>query len=95
MHRRLSSKMAELDKQTQQLHHAARRFDDSDVKGQLETTGLITGSNHLHYLVFLITAVTVIAFIVYLTVNPTADVTRVIYVMGILVVIYVVSRWII
>ena len=95
MHRRLSAKMVELNQQTKLLQHAAKRSEDTDVKGQLETTSLSTTSNHLHYLVFLITAITVIAFIVYLTVNPTADVTRVIYVMGILLVIYVVSRWII
>ena len=52
MHRRLSAKMVELNQQTKLLQHAAKRSEDTDVKGQLETTSLSTTSNHLHYLVF-------------------------------------------
>lgn len=87
-------KMSELSNQMNEIQNFNIKTDLSSIKGQLETTKLNSISNHLHYLVFLITAITVIAFIMYLTLNPNANVTRLIYVVGALVVIYVISRWI-
>jgi hypothetical protein len=64
-------------------------MDTISLAGQLETTTLNVYSNYYHYLVYLLVAVTLIAFIFYLLLNPEANVVNIMYVVSGLVLVFI------
>ena len=92
---RLWTKMNALERQQQKMKHLQHRYDNSTIDGQLETTALASNSFQLHYLVYLIVFITVFAFILNLSINPNANAMNAVYVLGALLAVYAISRWII
>jgi len=72
-----------------------RNVNYSSLDGRLETSKLNTTSIQIHYIVYLLIAITIIAYLFYIVFNPNANVMNALYVVSILIAIYVVSRWII
>lgn len=95
INRQLWSKIKELERQQRKMEHTQYRSDINTIDGQLETTALANTSFQLHYLVYLIVFITVFAFILNLSINPNANVVNAIYVLGALLAVYVITRWII
>ena len=87
--------MDELERQHRKMKHSQHRYDNDTIDGELEAGSLINNSFQLHYLVYLIISITVIAFILNLSINPNANAMNAIYVLGALLTVYAISRWII
>jgi len=68
-------------------------MDPITLDGQLETSTLKAISVRYHYLVYFFLAVTLVAYIFYLWVNPNASVINAMYVTGSLVLVYIMARF--
>ena len=95
INRQLWSKINTLERQQEKLKHYQDSYDINTIDGQLETTALANTSFQLHYLVYLIVFITVFAFILNLSINPNANVVNATYVLGALLAVYAITRWII
>ncbi len=62
------------------------------ISGKIETTTLNMNSMYYHYFVYFVITVTLLAFTFYMLVNPNASVLNAMYVVGALMVVYVVAR---
>jgi hypothetical protein len=71
------------------------RTDAPTLKGKLETSELATNSIHIHFIVYLFVAITLIGFTFYIIVNPNANVLNAVYVVSLLIALYIISRWVI
>ena len=89
----LTTKMNALKKQQQKMK--LHKYDNDTIDGGLETGALASTSFQLHYLVYLIIFITVFAFILNLAINPNADAMNATYVLGALLAVYAITRWII
>lgn len=68
------------------------KYDDTSVKGKLETTQLNMTSMYYHYIVYFIICVTLISFTFNIFVNENADVMNAMIVVGGLLIIFLISR---
>ncbi len=91
----LLAKMNELKQQQRKMKHLQHMYDVDSIDGGVETTLLAHNSFHMHYMVYLIVIITVLAFILNLFINPNANVMNATYVVGALFAVYVISRWMI
>ena len=71
------------------------QYNQPTIAGALETSNLNTTAIEAHYMVYFILAITIIAYIFYIALNPNANVLYATYVVITIVVVYVVSRWVI
>jgi hypothetical protein len=85
-------------------HEAIMRINNDTVKnqriadtlnGKLETTSLKMTSNYYFYIVYFLVSVTIIGMTFNLLVNPAADVIKSVYVVGGILTIYIVSKYIV
>ena len=76
-------------------HDKFNRTDAPTLKGKLETSEVTTDSLHIHFIVYLIVAITLLAFTFYIIVNPNAHVLNTVYVVTLLIALYIISRWVI
>ena len=85
-------------------HEAIMRINNDTVKnqriadtlnGKLETTSLKMTSNYYFYIVYFLVSVTIIGMTFNLLVNPAADVMKSVYVVGGILTIYIVSKYIV
>jgi hypothetical protein len=68
------------------------KYDDTTVKGKIETTQLNMTSMYYHYIVYFLICVTLISFTFNLIVNENADVMNAMIVVGGLLIIFLISR---
>jgi hypothetical protein len=71
----------------------ADNYDNTTVIGAMESSALNMNSMYYHVFVYLIIAVTLLAFVFNLMVNPNANVLNAMYVLGALFVVYMISRY--
>lgn len=67
-------------------------LDEDTVRGKLETTKLRMTSNYYYYLVYFIISITLLSFTFNVLVNPNADVMNALFVVGGIVVIFLISK---
>ena len=67
-------------------------IDETTTHAKLETTNLSMTSNYYFYLVYFIVAITLLSFTFNIMVNPNADVTNALFVVGGIVVIFLISK---
>lgn len=89
----LSNNLSDLVDKKYQLDEQIDKYDDDSVNGALESTELNMTSMHYHVFVYLIIVVTLIAFIFNLMVNPNANVLNAIFVVGALLMVYIISKY--
>ena len=85
--------LRELNKQKQMVKELENKYDVDSINGAIENTTLNMNSMYYHVFVYLIIAVTLLAFIFNLMVNPAANVLNVIYVLGALFTVYIISKY--
>ena len=66
--------------------------DEDTIHAKLETTKLRMTSNYYYYLVYFIIAITLLSFTFNIMVNPNADVMNALFVIGGIVVIFLISK---
>ena len=66
--------------------------DNDTAFGQMETTHLSMTSNYYFYLVYFIVAITLLSFIFNIMVNPTADAMNALFVVGGIVLVFLISK---
>jgi hypothetical protein len=74
-----------------QIKSGGKGTEDT-IAGKIETTTLNMNSMYYHYFVYFVITVTLLAFTFYMLVNPNASVLNAMYVVGALMVVYVVAR---
>ena len=67
-------------------------IDETTTHAKLETTNLSMTSNYYFYLVYFIVAITLLSFTFNIMVNPNADVMNALFVVGGIVVIFLISK---
>ena len=80
-----------LDQQAQMT----QQMTTNTLNGKLETTSLNTTSIYYHYIVYFLVCVTIIAMTFNLFLNPNADVMKSVFVVGGLLAIYFISKYIV
>jgi hypothetical protein len=68
------------------------KYDDTTVKGKLETTKLNMTSMYYHYIVYFLICITLISFTFNLILNENANVMNAMIVVGGLLIIFLISR---
>jgi hypothetical protein len=66
--------------------------DNNTAFGKMETTHLSMTSNYYFYLVYFIVAITLLSFIFNIMVNPTADAMNALFVVGGIVLVFLISK---
>ena len=77
-----------------QMQTQTQRNDDN-INGKLETTALSMTSTYYHYIVYFLVCVTIIAMTFNLLFNPDADVMKSVFVVGGILAIYFISKYIV
>jgi len=85
-------KSSELNDTTQTEGFQDFYIDQTTTNAKLETTKLRMTSNYYFYLVYFIIAVTLLSFTFNIMVNPNADVMNAIFVVGGIVIIFLISK---
>ena len=85
-------KSSELNDTTQTEGFQDFYIDQTTTHAKLETTKLRMTSNYYFYLVYFIIAVTLLSFTFNIMVNPNADVMNAIFVVGGIVIIFLISK---
>jgi len=80
--------------QTRQMNSEETQPNDT-LYGKLETTSLSMTSTYYHYIVYFLVCVTIIAMTFNLLFNPNADVMKSVFVVGGILAIYFISKYIV
>jgi hypothetical protein len=86
-------KLRDLAAQKNGLNELNNKYDDTTVHGAMETSALNMNSMYYHVFVYLAIAVTLLAFVFNLMVNPTASVLNATFVLGALFAVYIISKY--
>jgi hypothetical protein len=86
-------KLRDLAAQKNGLHELNNKYDDTTVHGAMETSALNMNSMYYHVFVYLAIAVTLLAFVFNLMVNPNASVLNATFVLGGLFAVYIISKY--
>jgi len=104
----ITSNIAELNETLNQLNQIQSPLDQmsrqtmnantinaNTINGKIETTSLSMTSIYYHYIVYFLVCVTIIAMTFNLLLNPDADVMKSVYVVGGILAIYFISKYIV
>jgi hypothetical protein len=91
--RDMHMKLRDLAAQKNGLHELNNKYDDTTVRGAMETSELNMTSMYYHVFVYLAIAATLIAFVFNLMVNPDASVVNATFVLGALFAVYIISKY--
>ena len=69
-------------------------YDNDSVDGAIETASLSMNSYFMQYLVYFFITVTLIVFLVNITINPKADMMKSALLLVALFAVYIISRWV-
>jgi hypothetical protein len=83
----------ELNNQKRKINEMTGKYDRNSINGAMETTELNMTSMYYHVFVYMAIAITLLAFIFNLMVNPNANVLNAIFVLGALSVVYIISKY--
>lgn len=99
----ITSNMEELNEKLNQLNNSLAQINSADtqtqtndnINGKLETTSLSMTATYYHYIVYFLVCVTIIAMTFNLLFNPNADVMKSVFVVGGILAIYFISKYIV
>ena len=103
----ITSNIAELNEKLNQINQLQNPLDQTTqmnieetqpndtLYGKLETTSLSMTSTYYHYIVYFLVCVTIIAMTFNLLFNPNADVMKSVFVVGGILAIYFISKYIV
>jgi hypothetical protein len=95
----ITSNIEELNENLNQiqnpLHQMNTQTNDDNINGKLETTSLSMTATYYHYIVYFLVCVTIIAMTFNLLLNPNADVMKSVFVVGGILAIYFISKYIV
>ena len=103
MKNNINSNIAELNETLNQLNQIQIPLDQmsrqtmnaNTINGKIETTSLNMTSTYYYYIVYFFVCVTIIAMTFNLLLNPDADVMKSVYVVGGILAIYFISKYIV
>lgn len=87
---RLRTVIDQLKNQYEQLNE--KKYDNDSIEGVIETTELDMNSDYIHYIVYFFIGITLIVSIFYISLNPNADIKKVIILLVALLLVYIISR---
>ena len=78
-----------------EMNGTQTQTNDDNINGKLETTSLSMTATYYHYIVYFLVCVTIIAMTFNLLFNPNADVMKSVFVVGGILAIYFISKYIV
>jgi hypothetical protein len=97
----ITSNIEELNENLNQIQNPLHQMNtqtqtnDDNINGKLETTSLSMTATYYHYIVYFLVCVTIIAMTFNLLLNPNADVMKSVFVVGGILAIYFISKYIV